>query len=321
MISVAMATYNGEKFIGKQLETILNQTIKVDEIIIVDDCSQDNTVELIRDIMDRNPDTIKLISNTTNIGYKRNFKKALELCSGDYIFLSDQDDEWELYKVEEMLHILKNNDISVLSSSFKLIDDKSEHIPSKNKFGFSNQNFYKRILKKGCLVQVPLHDLFFHNMSQGCSLLITREIRDFFIRYFVDDLPHDWQLNVLGALNNKTYFYYKELFRYRIHSENTIGYGVNKIPLKNKFSFQVRTMVVNDCVKVCEYISKIDREYIFNNKRLCRYNEFSKKHISYLKNSNILGLILQNIDPVYFKVKSFKGRIADLAYVLKNDRK
>ena len=85
MISVAMTTFNGEKYIEKQIESILNQSLSVDEIIICDDGSTDNTIELMKKY------NVQIIQNKKNLGYKLNFKKAMEKCKGDYIFLCDQD--------------------------------------------------------------------------------------------------------------------------------------------------------------------------------------------------------------------------------------
>lgn len=87
MISVVMATFNGEKYIKKQLKSIISQTKKVDEIIIVDDCSSDNTVKLIEQFKNKYNQNLKLYINKVNIGYRKNFKKAISLCESEYIFL------------------------------------------------------------------------------------------------------------------------------------------------------------------------------------------------------------------------------------------
>ena len=104
MISVAMATFNGEPYIQEQLDSIYNQTRKVDEIIIVDDCSTDSTVRVIEQyILSHKDIDIKLYKNEENLGYKKNFKKAISLCHGDYVFLSDQDDIWMTDKIEKCI--------------------------------------------------------------------------------------------------------------------------------------------------------------------------------------------------------------------------
>lgn len=124
MISVAMTTYNGENFVLEQINSIFHQTRNIDELIIVDDHSSDQTIPIILHLMQEHPDwSIKVYVNTKNLGYKRNFEKAIALSNGDHIFLSDQDDVWMENKVEEMMRIMETDpQIEVLASSFDLID-------------------------------------------------------------------------------------------------------------------------------------------------------------------------------------------------------
>ena len=88
MISVAMTTYNGALYLKKQLDSILFQTMAIDELIICDDGSSDETKEIIQDYQKKYPQ-IHFYENKENLGYKLNFKKAMDLCCGDYIFLCD----------------------------------------------------------------------------------------------------------------------------------------------------------------------------------------------------------------------------------------
>ena len=106
MISVILCTYNGEKYIKKQIDSILMQSVCPDEIIICDDNSTDRTCEIINNINDKR---IILHCNKNNYGVTRNFSNGLMLCNGEYIFLSDQDDVWEHDKVEKMLRIFQQN--------------------------------------------------------------------------------------------------------------------------------------------------------------------------------------------------------------------
>ena len=101
MISVAMATYNGEKFIREQLDSILAQTITDWELIVCDDVSTDSTIAILEEYANKDG-RIQIHKNKVNLGFKRNFEKAISLCSGDYIALCDQDDIWKHDKVEKM---------------------------------------------------------------------------------------------------------------------------------------------------------------------------------------------------------------------------
>ena len=103
-ISVAMCTYNGERYIAEQIRSILEQTQKPDEILICDDLSSDETRNILTKFASNNP-VIKLFFNENNLGFVKNFEKAISLCSGEIVFLSDQDDVWKKNKIEEMIKI------------------------------------------------------------------------------------------------------------------------------------------------------------------------------------------------------------------------
>ena len=92
--SIVMATYNGAEYLYEQLDSIRDQSLKADEVIICDDCSKDNTVAMLKEYVEKNSlgDSWKIIENEENLGYANNFHKALMLAQGDYIFFSDQDD-------------------------------------------------------------------------------------------------------------------------------------------------------------------------------------------------------------------------------------
>tara|TARA_Y100001968_G_C19398736_1_gene739827 strand:- start:882 stop:1817 length:936 start_codon:yes stop_codon:yes gene_type:complete len=144
--SVAIATYNGSKYIEAQLNSILKQTIKPSEIIIYDDCSIDNTVEIVKHyISEGSP--VKLYNNQKNMGYGLTFMKAIEACSCNYIFLSDQDDYWFVNKAESMSCLIsenKNNicwihDCSICDNDLKpIIKSKIQNI----KRSLHNKNSY-----------------------------------------------------------------------------------------------------------------------------------------------------------------------------------
>ena len=129
MISVCMATYNGEAYIEKQLCSILFQTCKADEVILCDDGSTDQTVLLMQRFIEKFDlkDEWKLVQNPEKKGYPGNFYYAMSLCRGDYVFLADQDDIWDERKLEHMSRALEEHpDAAVVSCKFGLIDAQGE---------------------------------------------------------------------------------------------------------------------------------------------------------------------------------------------------
>ncbi|GAB3994379.1 glycosyltransferase [Spirosoma daeguense] len=107
--SVALCTYNGQKYVSQQLDSILSQSHTVDEIVICDDGSTDRTVEIIKEYVKIYSPIIKFFINNHKLGLIKNFEKAINTCTKDIIFLADQDDIWHNTKVEKTLLFFKNN--------------------------------------------------------------------------------------------------------------------------------------------------------------------------------------------------------------------
>ncbi|GAB3547777.1 glycosyltransferase family 2 protein [Spirosoma fluminis] len=143
MISVCLATYNGEKFIEEQLSSILIQLDKNDEIIISDDHSTDKTVEIIRKINDTR---IRLYYNDERRSVIANFENALKRAQGDIIFLSDQDDVWHRNKVEKVIKELEDVDLVVTNCLF-MGKDTLIHRESFFEVFNSRKGFIKNIVK------------------------------------------------------------------------------------------------------------------------------------------------------------------------------
>lgn len=124
-ISVCIATYNGEEYIFEQIKSILKQIKENDEIIVVDDCSKDKTVDIIKKISDKR---IRIYINDINLGVNKNFEKAILKSKNEYIFLSDQDDIWIDNRVEFMMEELLKKDVNVVAGNSLFINKNGEKI-------------------------------------------------------------------------------------------------------------------------------------------------------------------------------------------------
>ncbi|MDY2802003.1 MAG: glycosyltransferase family 2 protein [Fusobacterium mortiferum] len=200
-ISVCMATYNGEKFIKKQLESILNQTMEVDEIIISDDNSTDNTLEIIKSF---NNSKIKVLKNLEQ-GVVNNFENSLEKSTGDYIFLADQDDIWTLDKVEKVIKNLKIYDLVVHNA--KIINSEDKIICKKTFFEIRNS-------KKGLLKNL------YKNSYIGCCMAFNRNILEKSMPFPKNIPMHDSWIGLISEIYGKIYFDEEVLFYYRRHENN-----------------------------------------------------------------------------------------------------
>jgi len=109
LISIAMCTYNGEAYLSDQLVSIEKQTQQPDELVACDDGSTDNTLQVLDQFSKEAPFPVRVYRNRQRLGSTKNSEKALSLCSGDFIFLSDQDDVWMPEKVNKLQQALTNN--------------------------------------------------------------------------------------------------------------------------------------------------------------------------------------------------------------------
>ena len=204
-----MATYNGERFIEKQLNSILKQTVEVDEIIISDDNSTDNTLKIIEKL--NNP-KIKVIKNLKQ-GVINNFENSLKKSKGEYIFLADQDDIWKPNKVEITIKRLKEYDLVVHNA--KIINSKDEKIFEKTFFEIRNS-------RKGLLKNL------YKNSYIGCCMAFNRKILEKALPFPMNIPMHDSWIGLIAEICGKVYFDKAVLFYYRRHESNVTGLNDSK---------------------------------------------------------------------------------------------
>jgi len=200
-ISVCMATYNGEKYIYAQLNSILKQLSENDEVIVSDDSSTDRTVEIIKSFKD---ERIRLYEHNHFYSPTLNFENALKKASGDIIFLSDQDDIWLDNKVEVIAKLLHSYDLVV--SDCVLIDENETVL---------NESFFELRGSRSGII----HN-FIKNSYIGCCMTFNRRILEKALP-FPKDIPiHDGWFGLIGETFGHTYFCDEKLVKYRRHSTN-----------------------------------------------------------------------------------------------------
>lgn len=208
MISVCIPTFNGKKYIKKQLNSILNQSTAVDEIIISDDSSTDNTIEIIKSY---NDSRIRIIENQKFKSPIFNLENALKHSKGDYIFLADQDDIWERNKVEVMMNRLQNHQL-VVSDGY-IIDEEGEILENSIfKLYNSKQGFVKNLIK---------------NSYMGCCMAFDRQLLNYVLPFPKGIAMHDLWIGLNAEIFFSVYFCDEKLLSYRRHADN-------KTPLNHK---------------------------------------------------------------------------------------
>jgi glycosyltransferase involved in cell wall biosynthesis len=216
-----MATYNGEKFISEQIESILNQTLKPDEIVISDDASTDQTLKILLEYQKQYPNLIKVISNKNNAGFVKNFERALLNVTGDFIALSDQDDVWVPEKLQEEYNILeKNPNVGLVFSDLELVD---EHL---NKIGTSMWKLHKWQLD-GYIKGVDFFEnILRSNRVTGCTIMIRKSVIANLIPFYNRINLHDYWLALGASLLSDVFAIDRQLVLYRQHSSNQTGAGI-----------------------------------------------------------------------------------------------
>jgi len=219
-----MATYNGAAYIREQLVSILTQLNPEDEIIISDDCSTDNTLEIISSFKDKR---IKLIQNPNQASPVTNFENALKQASGDVIFLSDQDDIWMDNKVSKTLQLLAQYDL-VLSDAI-VIDGEGKEI---------FRSFYKKNYSgKGFLFN------WVNNSYLGCCLAFNRKVLDYCLPFPEKIAMHDIWIGLNAAFTFKCIHLNEPLIRYRQHGKNTVvAFKKTHLPVYYQISYRLYMM-------------------------------------------------------------------------------
>ncbi|MCF0056994.1 glycosyltransferase family 2 protein [Dyadobacter sp. CY356] len=205
LISIALCTYNGEEFIKEQMDSLLCQSYANLEIIVVDDCSTDNTVSVLNQFVVNNT-KIKLYRNDRNLGYNKNFEKAIKLCNGAFIAMCDQDDIWDTDKIKIQFEAIGDSELIYHDSEF--IDSLGNpiHFKMSDKF-----NFYKG--------NSPLPFLYMNCVS-GHSVLIKKSLLDSGFP-FPEGFHYDQWLAFMAAYKGKIDFVDKCLVQYRQHDRNS----------------------------------------------------------------------------------------------------
>ena len=226
MISVCMATYNGEKYIKSQIESILSQIPENAELIISDDGSNDRTLEIISSI---NDDRISVYhSKLKNL--IKNFENAISQASGNIIFLTDQDDIWKPNKVERMLEILHQG-YDVVTCDCSIFNSKGEIVvPSYFEAISSGPGFMRNIIKR--------------NSYMGCCMAFTAEVKKASLPFPKSIPMHDLWIGLISEVKFKPYFLRESLVLYRQHENNasSTASGVSGNSLLKKLHFRMITL-------------------------------------------------------------------------------
>lgn len=281
-ISIVMATYNGEKYLEEQLNSIVQQTIHPYEVVISDDNSTDTTLEVVEKFKSKL--NIRLYQNKHNLGFLKNFEKAIHYAEGDFIALCDQDDIW----CNNKLDVLINNidDKSLVYSDSLLIDSLGNSL---------NRTLSEKLRNKFHSSQSALEFLYDNSISAH-SMMFRKEL----IKYlgsFPENIYFDAYIAATAASLNGIKFVDQNLVKYRQHETNTLSNN-----LKNKKSLKTKVL------------TKVEKKYHNNLAMLNKINDFLKVQTLHTDEKDLLNKL-------HFYYDSFKERwfsIGMFLFLLKN---
>ncbi len=213
IISIAMCTYNGERFLQEQLDSFLNQSRLPDELIICDDGSGDSTISIIEDFAQKAPFQVNIYINEHNIGFSKNFEKAISLCQGDIILPSDQDDVWLPQKIARMEQVFRDRpEIDCVFCDCEMVNDKMQSLKYTQ---FESKGFNKR--QQNRVANSKSFQVFLKiSPAQGCTLAFRAKWCEILL-----PLPNSWAFDdwigvVLSAFG-RVGFILEPLVKYRQH--------------------------------------------------------------------------------------------------------
>ncbi len=221
-ISVAMAVFEGEKFIGQQLDSILSQSLVPNEIIICDDSRNDKTYKAIEEIVAQHSEIIKYFKNETQLGVSKNFEKAISLSSGDVIFLSDQDDVWRQDKIAQLASLVNASpNCGGAFCNSELVDEdlKPLGITHWDLRGFQTNEMLSYPL-------VGMMEFFLKRVpAAGHNMAFKSKLKDLILPF--PDLKecHDTWIGLVIAATNRWAFTSDTLTQFRQHTDNVSQSG------------------------------------------------------------------------------------------------
>ena len=296
-IDILMATYNGEKYLKEQIESILNQTYTNFRLIISDDCSTDRTRDIIKEFENKDNRIISYFQKQ-NLGYVKNFEFLLTKVENEIYMLSDQDDVWNDTKVEHTYSKLKECDADIVFTDLEVVNEKLETIyPSFNDFMLLS----RKIKKYGNDYKMQ----YLYNCVTGCTLMSKKKFLDKIlpIPTYSKYAIHDTWIGIIVSIYGKIAYLDEKTIKYRQHGKNQVG--TEKISHGFKKLEEVRKLFIE--VKLGLFGTYVQNEKIFpeklqieNRKALEYFEDIKDKKYINFKNWNVFHRLYKTETSIYY---------------------
>ncbi|MFD1601611.1 glycosyltransferase family 2 protein [Flavobacterium artemisiae] len=248
VVDILMATYNGEKYLKDQINSILYQTYKNWRLIIRDDNSSDRTTEIINNYADLDPRIIICNDDKGNLGVFKNFMELISISDSPYIMFADQDDIWINDKVEVSLKFIRkvekeNSPTLVFSNSILMNEGLTK------KFGFNYRTSFKPELT---------NFLFYNAGYQGAAMIFNIDLKKKIFPFFDNCPVHDYHISLVGLLLGNVFYIDRPLMLYRRHEKATT---VQNLTILSRLRWVLKKKSFIYDVKMLHYLKAFSKHY------------------------------------------------------------
>ena len=296
-VDILLATYNGEKYIKEQVESILNQTYENIRIIISDDCSTDNTRQVLKEY--ENNEKIKIFYQEKNLGYVKNFEFLLKQVESNLYMLSDQDDVWKKEKVEKSVEKIESEKLDLVFGDLEVVDENLNTL-------YKSYNRYMHLIHKIKKYQKDYRLQYLYNCMTGCTIISRKNWIDKVLPFPTNSkyMIHDYWLGLVIALNGKVGYIEEPYILYRQHGKNQVG---SKKASKTASKLEeVRNISIN--TRIGTFETYVMHEEIFDEK-LRKQNKKALEYFKMLKNKKNFNFRQWGIFFRLYKYESFSQYI------------
>lgn len=296
-VDILLATYNGEKYIKEQVESILNQTYENIQIIISDDCSTDNTRQVLKEY--ENNEKIKIFYQEKNLGYVKNFEFLLKQVKSNLYMLSDQDDVWKKEKVEKSVEKIESEKLDLVFGDLEVVDENLNTL-------YKSYNRYMHLIHKIKKYQKDYRLQYLYNCMTGCTIISRKNWIDKVLPFPTNSkyMIHDYWLGLVIALNGKVGYIEEPYILYRQHGKNQVG-SKKASKTANRLE-EVRNISIN--TRIGTFETYVMHEEIFDEK-LRKQNKKALEYFKMLKNKKNFNFRQWGIFFRLYKYESFSQYI------------
>lgn len=291
-VDILLATYNGEKYLKEQIESLLDQTYTNIQIIISDDCSTDGTRDILKSY--ENNEKIKVYYQENNLGYVKNFEFLLKKVESDLYMLCDQDDFWKKEKVEKTVDKLQKENLDLVFGDLEVVDENLNLL-------YLSYNKYMHLAHKIDKYHKDYKLQYLYNCMTGCTMMSKKNFLDKILPLPTNSkyMIHDYWIGLIVSLNGKVGYLDKPYILYRQHGKNQVG--TKKASQTASHLDSVRNLSID--TRIGTFETYVQHEEIFTEK-LRKQNKEALEYFKMIRNKKNFNFRKWNI---FFKLYRYES--------------